>query len=567
VNYHEIDAVVAALTAPDGQFPVLEQDIGGHRRRVFGGLPENLRDYYGYTATFADKTCLVSGERRYSFNEVLRQLSHLAAALRDDYGIGPGDRVAIAMRNCPEWCISFMAVTALGAVAVPMNSWWLGEELAFGLEDSGARLLIADGPRCAHLAGWLAESRLPVIGVETGGPALPEGIGRMADILGRPGVVAFPDSAAGPDDPAVILYTSGSTGQPKGVLSTQRNVISAIGTWLVVGTAVAVLNGTIGQEPASQPGILLTVPLFHVTGLNSLFLLSLLIGRKIVMMRKWDVDEALELIQAEQITHFNGVPTMSMELIRHPRLADYDLSSLVEVASGGAACPSDHVARIVEILPGALPSAGYGLTETNAVGCLIGQDDYLGRPSSVGRPIPPLTELQITGPDGAGLPAGEVGEIWIRSPAVPAGYWNLDEDTRRTFTDGWCHTGDVGYLDEEGFVFIVDRLKDIIIRGGENISCLEVEEALYSHPEVAEAAVFGLPDERLGETVAAVVASADGRPIGTEALRDWLAGRLAAFKVPQRIECHEGPMPRIASGKIAKRQLRESMLASLAGKE
>jgi acyl-CoA synthetase (AMP-forming)/AMP-acid ligase II len=567
VNYHEIDAVVAALTAPDGQFPVLEQDIGGHRRKVFGGLPENLRDYYGYTATFGDKDCLVSGERRYSFNEVLRQLSHLAAALRDDYGVRPGDRVAIAMRNCPEWCISFMAVTALGAVAVPMNSWWLGEELAFGLEDSGARLLIADGPRCAHLAVWLADSRLPVIGVETGGPELPEGIGRMADILGRPGAVAFPDSAAGPDDPAVILYTSGSTGHPKGVLSTQRNVISAIGTWLVVGTAVAVLNGTVGQEPESQPGILLTVPLFHVTGLNSLFLLSLLIGRKIVMMRKWDVDKALELIQAEKISHFNGVPTMSMELIRHPQLADYDLSSLVEVASGGAACPGDHVARIVETLPGALPSAGYGLTETNAVGCLIGQDDYLRRPSSVGRPIPPLTELQITGPDGARLPAGEVGEIWIRSPAVPAGYWNLEEDTRRTFTDGWCHTGDVGYLDEDGFVFIVDRLKDIIIRGGENISCLEVEEALYSHPEVAEAAVFGLPDERLGETVAAVVATADGRPIGTEALCDWLAGRLAAFKVPQRIVCHEGPMPRIASGKIAKRQLREAMLASLAGKE
>lgn len=562
MSYREIEAVIAVLTAADGQFPLLEHDLDGRSGKVFGGLPENLRDYYGYTATFGDRDCLISGQRRYSFNEVLRQMGHLAHALQTEYGISKGDRVAIAMRNCPEWCIGFMAITALGAVAVPMNSWWLGEELAYGLEDSGARLLLADGPRCAHLTGWLARSSLPVIGVDTGGPELPAGIDRLETILSRAGQVEFPASVARPEDPAVILYTSGSTGRPKGVLSSQRNIISAIGTWLVAGTAVAILTGTLGQEPETQPGILLTVPLFHVTGLNSHFLMSLLIGRKIVMMRKWDVDEALELIQAEKISHFNGVPTMSMELIRHPRLAEYDLSSLVEIASGGAACPAEHVARIVERIPGARPAAGYGLTETNAMGCLIGLEDYLGRPGSVGRPVPPLTELQIVGPGGARLPTGEVGEIWIRSPAVPAGYWNLEEATRQTFTDGWCHTGDLGYVDEEGFVFIVDRLKDIIIRGGENISCLEVEEALYSHPEVTEAAVFGLPDERLGEIVVAVIGTRDGQPIDAGLLRDHLAGRLAAYKLPETILCQDGPMPRTASGKIAKKQLRDGLLAN-----
>jgi acyl-CoA synthetase (AMP-forming)/AMP-acid ligase II len=425
----------------------------------------------------------------------------LASALSTRYGINKGDRVAIAMRNCPEWCIAFMAITSIGAVAVPMNSWWQGEELAYAMQDSGTCLAIVDGTRFSRMSGWLEQSGPAVIGFDTGGKPLSAEVDRLEGLLSGDDVPAPPSVEILQEDPALILYTSGTTGHPKGVLSTQRNVISAIGTWLVLVSAINVLQGAAEQEPDNPIGILLAIPLFHVTGLHSMLLLSLLIGRKIVMMHKWDVDQALELIEAERITHFNGVPTMSMELMNHPRLADFDLSSLMDVSSGGAARPAEHVAMLVERFPGATASQGYGLTETNAVGCVIGQDDYLLRPGSVGRPTAPLVELKIVSQDGSKSGEGGVGEIWIRSPAVPVGYLNRPEATSATFTDGWCHTGDVGYVDADGFVYIVDRIKDIIIRGGENISCLEVEEALYSHPEIEEAAVFGLPDQRLGESI------------------------------------------------------------------
>ncbi|MCJ7815647.1 MAG: AMP-binding protein, partial [Xanthomonadales bacterium] len=332
--------------------------------------------------------------------------------------------------------------------------------------------------------------------------------------------------------------------------------ISAIGTWLVLVSAFNVREGTAEQEPENQIGVLLAIPLFHVTGLHSMLLLSLAIGRKIVMMHKWDVDQALELIEAERITHFNGVPTMSMELMNHPRLADFDLSSLVDVSSGGAARPAEQVAMLVKRFPGASASAGYGLTETNAIGCYIAQDDYLLRPGSVGRPTAPLVEIKIVDQDASELATGETGEIWIRSPAVPVAYLNQPEATSETFTDGWCHTGDVGYLDPDGFLYIVDRLKDIIIRGGENISCLEVEEALYAHSEIEEAAVFGLPDERLGEIVGAVVKISRGAELGAGLIREFLSDRLAAFKIPVHISCRREQLPRIASGKIDKKKLR-----------
>jgi acyl-CoA synthetase (AMP-forming)/AMP-acid ligase II len=473
-----------------------------------------------------------------------------------------GDRVAIAMRNAPEWCISFMAITAAGAVAVPMNSWWQGEELVYGLQDSGASLVILDGTRYARMSTWLGESKLPVIGVDTGGAPLPASVDRLDHLLTitAPG---FPKIRIDAEDLAMILYTSGSTGTPKGVFSTQRNVLSTLATWLVAGIAVATAEGTIGNEAENQPAALLAIPLFHVTGLNSLFLLSLAIGRKVVMMRKWDVDRALEMIQTEKITYFNGVPTMSMELMNHPRLSDFDVSSLVEISSGGAARPKDQVATLIERFPGAMPSVGYGLTETNAVGCISGMEDYADRPGAVGRPTPPLVELRIFDDQGKEVVQGENGEICIKSPAIAGGYWNCPEETAATFDGGWVHTGDVGYQDEEGFLYIVDRLKDIIIRGGENISCLEVEAALYTHPEILEAAVFSVPDERLGEIVGAAVMTRPDASVDVEQIRAFLNDRLAAFKLPEHVLIQAGPLPRIAAGKIAKKQLRSEMIKRL----
>jgi acyl-CoA synthetase (AMP-forming)/AMP-acid ligase II len=563
MRYTEVLAAIHGVTGPEGPFPLVEQLVDGVPRQVFDGLPENLRDYYAYAASFGDKDCIVDRDRRFSFTDVVGRAGALADLLSDRYGVKKGDRVAIAMRNSPEWCLAFMAITSLGAVAVPLNSWWQGDELAYGLQDSGSSHVILDAQRYERLAYWLPGSGLTVIGTDREGRGLPPDVDRLDDLLTGASNAALQAVKILPDDPAVILYTSGSTGQPKGVLSTHRNVLSAIGTWLVVGTAIAVLEGTVGQEPEIQPAILLSVPLFHVTGLNSLFLFSLGIGRKIVMMHKWNIDDALELIQAERITNFNGVPTMSMELTNHPRLGEYDTSSLVEIASGGATRPADQVAAIVERFPGSYPSAGYGLTETNAVGCLIGEEEYVDRPASVGQPTPPLVEVRIIGEDGEPVPNGQSGEICLRSPAVVSGYLNQPDATADAFRDGWFRTGDVGYLDDEGFLFIVDRIKDIIIRGGENISCTEVEEAMYAHPDVVEAAVFALPDEHLGEIVGAAIATQPGSSLDATKLQTFLAERLAAFKIPVHIRVEDHSLPKIASGKIFKKQIREEFASQL----
>jgi acyl-CoA synthetase (AMP-forming)/AMP-acid ligase II len=563
MRYQEIEATIAGLTSPQGPFPILNKVIDGSERQVFGGLPDNLRDYYVSVGHYADRDCLVEQDRRYSFTDVLRQAASLSHTLAGRYRVKKGDRVAIAMRNAPEWCISFMAVTALGAVAVPMNSWWQGEELVYGLKDSGSSLVILDGTRFARMAGWLRDQGLPVIGVDTGGAPLPEDIDRLEALLNDGTQDSFPEVDIDPEDLAIILYTSGSTGTPKGVFSTQRNVISAVGTWLVAVSAAAIVAGTMGKEPEVQPAILLAIPLFHVTGLHSLLLLSLAVGRKVVMMRKWDVDVALELIEAEKITHFNGVPTMSMELLNHPRLDDYDLSTLVDISSGGAARPADQVAALAERFPGAMPSVGYGLTETNAVATILGQEDYLDRPSSVGRPIQPLVKHRIVNEQGEDVVRGEVGEICVFTPANACGYWNCPEETAETFRDGWVYTGDAGYQDEEDFLHIVDRIKDIIIRGGENISCLEVEAALYAHEDITEVAVFSLPDERLGEIVGTALSVNPGCGLDSGQVQGFLASRLAAFKVPVHIWLQDEPLPRIAAGKIAKKQLRSEMIERL----
>jgi acyl-CoA synthetase (AMP-forming)/AMP-acid ligase II len=563
MRYPEIFAAIEGVTSPEGPFPVQEVEIDGILRKVFGGIPESLRDYYPLAATHGDKEFLIDRERRLSFADVLRQAAGLGAILSDQYGVQKGDRVAIAMRNSPEWCISFMAITSIGAVAVPMNSWWQGEELVFGLQDSESSLVILDDARYQRLASWLPESNLAVIAMDAEGKGLPEDVDRLENLLAGIGEDSLPAVEIHADDPALILFTSGSTGHPRGVLSTHRNVLSSIGTWLVIATAIGVLEGTIGKEPETQPAILLTVPLFHVTGLNSMFLFSLVISRKIIMMHKWDVDVALELIQAEKITHFNGVPTMSMELMNHPRLSEYDVSSLIDIASGGAARPADQVATLIERFPGAYPSAGYGLTETNAVGCIIGHDDYAARPGSVGQPTPPLVELQILDENGNEMPQGERGEICLRSPALATAYLNQPAATETTFVDGWFHTGDVGFLDEEGFLYIVDRIKDIIIRGGENISCPEVEEAMYAHPDIVEAAVFSLPDQRLGEAVGAAVFLRQGSGLDEEQVKAFLSEHLAAFKIPSHIWFHEESLPRIASGKIFKKQIRSDMIERL----
>jgi long-chain acyl-CoA synthetase len=469
--------------------------------------------------------------------------------------VKPGDRVAIAMRNYPEWSFAFFAATAVGAIAVAMNAWWTGEELAFGLEDCQAKVLIADDERLARLAPHLAKLDVKAISVRM--PAAPAGAERFEDLLTPDLPGELPVVETQPDDPAIIFYTSGTTSQPKGALCTHRNFTSNI-TSLQYSMARAALRE--GRQPTMHaPAVrLLSVPLFHATGcavlLNGAFM-----GGKLVVMRKWDPQDALVLIEREKIAQISGVPAMIWDLLNEPNIGDFDLSSLVALGAGGAITPPEVVRRVGELLPGRGFSNGYGLTESSAMTTGIAGADYRARPDSVGAPVP-VCDLRIVGEDGQDLPPRERGEIWIKGPNVIPGYWRRPEATEKTFEGGWLRSGDVGYLDEEGFLFIVDRLKDIIIRGGENVSSAEVEAALFEHPAVLEAAVIGVPHQKLGEEVGAIIRLQPGAAATAAELEAHARTRVAGFKAPTRFWFREEPFPRNASGKIMKRDLKAEAL-------
>jgi acyl-CoA synthetase (AMP-forming)/AMP-acid ligase II len=474
-----------------------------------------------------------------------------------------GDRVAILSRNNPQWMMAFIAVASIGAVAVPMNAWWTTEELDYGFEDSGARVVVADRARIERLMPIAGRHGLRIISVDDC-----EGLAiehtpfttLLLEFAGAP----MPELDVSLDDYATIMYTSGSTGHPKGALSSHRGILSALYSWMLMGVATKLLAGDSVPPEKYPPAGLLTIPLFHCTASHSAFMLSVMIGRKLVIMHKWDPQEALRLIEQERITWFNGVPTMSAELQAAAEKSDRDISSLVEIMAGGAARPPDQVGKISSTFKRASPGIGYGLTETNALGAVNAGALYVANPRSTGRVVPAVTEFRILGEDGRPLPLGERGEVCIKSPANVVGYWNKPEATAEAFVDGWFHTGDVGYMDADGFVYIVDRIKEIIIRGGENISCIEVEAAIYSHPAVHEAAVFGLPDERLGEIVGAAVVLREGASLDAAALREHVAQHLASFKLPAHVWFRSEALPRIASGKIFKRQLKADYAAELA---
>jgi acyl-CoA synthetase (AMP-forming)/AMP-acid ligase II len=565
-----IDNVVSVITGPGSQLEVGKAVIRGAELPVFTAAPPSMREFFAYFfALQAPREFLVFGEERSTFGEVYARALKIAAALQHRHGIAKGDRVAIAMRNYPEWIEAFIAVLHLGAIAIPMNAWWTADELDYGLKDSGARLAIADEERARRLSTLSCSAK--VLTVRTSAQVASElGFARLEDE-----VTASPDTTwylpdVSPEDDATIMYTSGSTGSPKGAVSTHRGIVSGAMNYLVAGLALLQLSEAAGVKPADQQVMLLNVPLFHITGSVPVLLVSVAIGRKMIIMHKWDAGEALRLIEKERCTYFVGVPTMSLEMMQHPDRDRYDLSSLVDIASGGAPRPPEHVDRLGKTLPGKHPVQGYGLTETNGVGAGNFRDNYLAKPASTGRASPPLVELRIDpgdGPVGAGLPAGTVGEVCIRSACNCRGYWNKPEATLAAFPgDGWFRSGDLGYLDEDGYLFIVDRKKDIIIRGGENISCQEVEAALYAHPAVAEASVFGLPDERLGEIVGAVVYAKPGAALEADALHDFVARDLAAFKVPARLWLSPEQLPKLGSGKIDKVTLRTHYRAVHAGK-
>ena len=562
----KFDEVVAGLTAPGQPFELNTVHLNGVEYRNFAGLPGSLGQYFLVMQQHADKDFAVYLDERYTFAQGYQHSCEFGAALVQRYGIGKGDRVAILSRNNPQWLMAFIAVTSVGAVAVPMNAWWTTEELDYGFADSGATVVVADRTRVERLVPIVEKHSLQLISIDDCS-GLPVAHTPFSELLQAYTGASMPAVDVALDDHATIMYTSGSTGHPKGALSSHRGVLSALYSWMCLGVATKVAATQQVRDAGLPPSALVTIPLFHCTASHSAFLLSLVVGRKMVIMHKWDAQEALRLIEKERITWFNGVPTMSAELQAAAENTDRDISSLTEIMAGGAARPPEQVKKISGTFKNSAPGIGYGLTETNALGSVNAGAFYVARPDSSGRVVPAVTEFRVIGEDGRTLPAGERGELCIKSPANILGYWNKPEATAEAFVDGWFHTGDVAYLDEDGFVYIVDRIKEIIIRGGENISCLEVEAAIYAHPGIHEVAVFGLPDERLGEIVGAAVVLRDGVTMTAEELRTYLSAHLASFKIPAHIWFRTEQLPRIASGKIFKRQIKADYANELAARQ
>ncbi|MET7331312.1 class I adenylate-forming enzyme family protein [Nonomuraea sp. NPDC005650] len=546
--------VVAQLTGPGQLFEI--EEIGDTGIRTWKHAPTHFRALLEMSRYHGEKVFLVYEDEHITFEDHFRRAATLANRLVEEYGVRKGDRVGIAMRNYPEWVVSLSAALAAGAIAVPLNAWWTEAELAYGVRDSDAKVLIADGERAARLAS----TGVPLI-VARG--EVPEGARGFDDVLGEVAAdVTLPAVELAPDDPATIFYTSGTTGSPKGALGSHRNLgQSPMTVAFGLMRAVAMAGKDVAAAAGTRRITLLTVPLFHVTGCFSALTTTMFAGGGLVLMYKWDPEQALRLIERERVTAMIGVPTNAWQLMSHPDFGKYDLSSLTTLGYGGAPAPPKLLERITRNLPNRAPSNGYGMTETTALAVGNGGADYHAKPDSIGLPSP-VVDVRVVDPMGAELPPGEVGELCVRGPNVILGYWNKPQATAETFVNGWLHTGDLAKIDEEGFVYIVDRAKDMVIRGGENVYCAEVEAALFEHPAVDDAAVIGVPHDELGEEVGAVIRLAPGTSVATEDLQSFLKERIAKFKVPAHIWFREGELPRNPGGKILKTHLRREILGA-----
>ena len=568
------------LTAPGAPFAITDIVVRGVSLKAFAGGPADLRVIWeGAVAAHADKPYLVYEDEHYTYAEIGASVRSLAGYLRDTYGVGAGDRVALAMRNYPEWVIGYWATISLGAAVVGMNAWWTSGEMEYALQDSQPSVLIADDERVATvlpiLEGLRAAKPLHLISVRSA-HELPADSVRWHDVVDPANAPAqLPSATIDPDDDACIFYTSGTTGFPKGAQLTHRGSVANIlnivfmlmATAASEARAVAAGDRPAGSKaqlaPPTQSISMVTTPLFHVTANNCGLQPSTLGGGCVVLLRRWDAGRALELIEREGVTGMQGVPTMARELLLHPDWATRDTSTLRGMSGGGAPVPPDLVGKIDKALPQGAPTTGYGLTETTGIVTANSAYNYLIRPSSCG-PLVPTLEGKLVDPDGQDLPVDPdiTGELWVRGSNVIKGYLNKPEATAAAIRDGWFATGDIARIDDDGFVYIVDRAKDMVLRGGENVFCSEVEAVIYQHEAIAEAAVFGIPDERLGEEVATAIVLRPGQTLTLEDLQGFLNGRIAKHKIPSRAMFLDQPLPRNASGKFLKKDLRAQLLAS-----
>jgi long-chain acyl-CoA synthetase len=555
----------AILTAKGSPFEMETRSIRGVPTRVWKNAPPTLRDLFLLSRQFGARTFVVYRDERARYEDFARAALAIAAALQAA-GLKKGDRVAIAMRNLPEWPAAFFGILLAGGVATLLNAWWSGPELEYGLNDSGARIAIVDRERleriAEHLHNCAALERI-FVSRENEDVAHPK-VTRLESILGdvkswpllpdRP----LPDVPLDPEDDATIIYTSGTTGKPKGAVGTHRNTCTSV---LIRPYSLARSFLRRGEpipapDPTAPPkSALLAVPLFHVTGCQATMIPMLAAGGKLVFMHKWDAELAMQLIERERITGAGGVPTIAWQLLEHPALGKYDLSSLETIGYGGAPAAAELARRVKEKFPSAVPATGWGMTEVSGGFTGHQAEDYALRPDSCG-PAIPVGDMKIVDGSGRDLPPGGVGELWVKGPNVVRGYWRNPKATAETFVEGWVRTGDIARIDDEGFCYILDRAKDMLIRGGENIYCVEVESALYEHPAVVDAAVVGIPHHSLGEEPGAVVTLKADTHVSEEELRGFVAERLAAFKVPVKIVFSPGMLPRNANGKVIKGELK-----------
>ena len=562
MHYTELAKARDELTGPGGAFEIITINVGGIPVRAYRHALPDVRALWQSTRAFADRTYLVYRDERLTYTQAHARVDAIAAWLAEQ-GVRPGDRVAIAMRNYPEWMLIYWACVSTGIAVVGMNAWWTAEEMTFALADSAPKVLFLDAERLVRYQE-VAEppAGLALVGVRLHGPE-PE-ITAYADVIGQNG--SLPNVAIHPDADACIFYTSGTTGFPKGAQLTHRGCITNLFNMLYAGasTGLAMQRAT-GVEPPANPAVpvsLLTTPLFHVTANNCGAYATTAAGGTIVLMYRWDAGEALRIIAQERVTSIGGVPVMARELISHPDFAATDVSSLTAMSGGGAQVPPDLVQKIDDKVAGARPGTGYGMTETCGIITSVSGDFFVDKPDSAG-PAMPAYEAKCVDDAGNTVPPGEIGELWVKGAAVIKGYINRPEATAAAITDGWLHTGDIARIDADGFIFIVDRKKDMVLRGGENVYCAEVEAAIYRHPAIAECCVFGVPDQRLGEEVGAAIVLKPGERLDEAGLRSFCGGIIANYKVPRHVWFLTEPLPRNASGKFLKRDLRDRLAKDL----
>ena len=552
--YSQLKEVWTALTAPGAQFEIEEIIVRGNPTRNYALAPGSLRELWLASSAYAEREYLIYQDERWTYAQAHEQVASIANWLVMQ-GVESGDKVAIAMRNYPEWMLCYWAITSIGATVVGMNAWWVKSEMEYALDDSKPRVLILDAERFERVQEHVG--RFNMLGV------------RMED---TPGVTPYasalqtegelPEVEVDPDSDACIFYTSGTTGKPKGAQLTHRGCVAnvmSIAFWGATQTALGVRKGLI--EADAEPVIpvsLVTTPLFHVTANNCVAQGTTLAGGKLIHLYRWDAGEALRLIEKECVTGLTGVPVMAREVIAHPDFSSTDTSSLLSLGGGGAQLQPDLVGKIDESVKSARPNTGFGMTETCGIVTSISGDFFVDKPASCG-PAMPCYEAKCVNSDGQSVPVGETGELWVRGAQVIRGYLNRDKETAEDIVDGWLKTGDVARIDSDGFIFIVDRLKDMVLRGGENVYCAEVESAIFQHEAVAECSVFGVPDDRLGEEVGAAVYCKRGKTVTADELRSFCQPFIARHKIPRYFWFMDKALPRNANGKFLKRQLRESL--------